>query len=383
MQSIKQQITILMVAAIVILGVSFMVAIGLQVKETAVLAAVTKAKTDLQSAEAIVDLKYPGPWKVEGGVLYKGETKINNNNAIVDYISQITGNSSTIFMGNTRVVTTVKKEDGERAIGTHASDEVVKTVLNQGKEYLGEAEVVGQIYQTAYKPLYDEKGNIVGMFYVGISKSYFNQLFYDTLKSLAIIGALITGLVFLGTMYFTKRVITEPLRQLTEETQKFAQGDFCSLYSPTQIQSQNEIGELARAINQMGVWVQTLTHKIDTATHLAGAQLVQQSQAIGSTEQKEVITEREDCLKKITNGDDTEQWGELVKGLNEITLQQILGYLKDKEESLSASDIASEVNLTKVTVRRYLDFMEKCGRVRVDMQYGPVGRPLKLYKLER
>ncbi|RYD04292.1 hypothetical protein N752_15730 [Desulforamulus aquiferis] len=281
-------------------------------------------------------------------------------------------------MGKNRIATTVKKDDGERAVGTLASEEVAKTVLNQGKEYLGEAEVVGHKYQTAYKPIYDQKGNIIGMFYVGISKKYYDKLFYDSLISLIIVGVILTALVFVGTIYYTKRYITDPLKQLTEETQKFAKGDFCSLYNPVQIESQNEIGELARAINQMGGWVQALTHQIDKATAISSQPINQ----IASNEASESSGEKDECLKKISPND-KEQWGELSKGLNEVTLQQILGYMKNQHTSLSASDIAQEVNLTKVTVRRYLDFMEKCGRVKVDMQYGPVGRPLKLYKLEK
>ncbi|MFZ5599624.1 MAG: HTH domain-containing protein [Bacillota bacterium] len=62
-----------------------------------------------------------------------------------------------------------------------------------------------------------------------------------------------------------------------------------------------------------------------------------------------------------------------------MTLQQILVFLKNRQGNLSVSEIAEDVKLTKVTVRRYLEFLEKCGKVKVEMQYGPIGRPLKLY----
>lgn len=38
-------------------------------------------------------------------------------------------------------------------MGTVASDIVADTVLIEGKDYYGEAEVVGNKYQTAYTPL--------------------------------------------------------------------------------------------------------------------------------------------------------------------------------------------------------------------------------------
>lgn len=375
MQSLKQQITILVVASTFLLAMTFMFAIGMQIKDTAVLACITKAKSDLSTGEALINHQYPGPWKVENGFLYKGEVKINNNNEIVDYISNLTGNTSTIFLGRTRVATTVKKENGERAVGTHASEEVVKKVLAEGREYLGEAEVVGQRYQTAYKPLFDQNGSIIGMFYVGISKKFYDTLFYESIWRMAIIGCGLTVLVFFGTMYFIKRVITEPIKLLTEETQNFAKGDFCSLYYPARMDSNNEIGELARSIKQMGEWVQVLTNQLNNISF----EEAQSTELITSGSEAATEEECENCIKK--NGNRQKKWSEVTKGLNEVTLSQILTFMKDKDDSLSASDIAGEVKLTKVTVRRYLEFMEKCGKVTVDMQYGPVGRPLKLYKL--
>lgn len=379
MLSIKHQVTIHVICAILILSVSFMIAIGIQFKKTAVLAAVTKAESDMATGLAIVDLKYPGEWRVVDDILYKGNTRINNNNDIVDYISSLTGDTCTIFLGSTRVATTVKKENGERAVGTHSSDQVAKKVLAEGKGYRGEAEVVGEKYQTAYDPLYDDKGNIIGMFYVGISKKFFDKMFYDSLLSFAIVGLVLTVLVFLGTLYFTQRVITDPLKLLTAETQKFAHGDFCSLSMPVKMESKNEIVELAQSINQMGEWVQVLTHQINKAT---GTTLPPGGIFTGLEISQEavIVEEPGGGLKKMPN-DGKEQWDDLPKGLHEVTLQQILIYLKGIDHSLSVSEIAEEVKLTKVTVRRYLDYLERCGRVKVDMQYGPIGRPLKLYTL--
>jgi methyl-accepting chemotaxis protein len=40
------------------------------------------------------------------------------------------------------------------------------------------------------------------------------------------------------------------------------------------------------------------------------------------------------------------------------------------------------MSLSTVTVRRYLDYMEECGLVDVEQEYGAVGRPLKIYRLK-
>ncbi|WP_347488906.1 cache domain-containing protein [Desulfoscipio sp. XC116] len=376
MKSLKQQITILVVSTILIMAACFMAATVVQIKETAVLAATTKAKSDLATGQAILNVKYPGSWRIEDGVLYKGDMKMNNNVGPVDYISTLTGDTCTIFLGNTRVTTTIRKENGERAIGTHPSDKVAQKVLTNGEEYFGEAEVLGEKYQTAYTPIWDDKENIVGMFYVGTSKKFFNEMLYGSLKSMSIIVVILTVLVFTGTRYFTQLIIINPLKLLTAETKKVASGD---LSPHTRINSMNEIGELAQSINQMVEWMQALTYQISKAT---GASVPQESNGSSEKNREHIAAKENAYAGSNPLVGEKEPWGVLPKGLNEATLQQIVNFLKNAgDRKLSVSEIAEDINLTKVTIRRYLDFIEKCGMVKVELQYGPIGRPLKLYKL--
>ena len=110
----------------------------------------------------------PGPWRVEGSILYKGERALNDDAELVDWLAHLTGNTVTIFRGGTSVATTVLT-DGKRAVGTQAADYVVERVLREKESYYGAAEVVGNVLQTAYKPLLDEEGDAVGMLYTGAS----------------------------------------------------------------------------------------------------------------------------------------------------------------------------------------------------------------------
>lgn len=376
MQSLKQQITILVVVVTLVLAVCFMTAVGLQIKKSSELAAITKAKSDMATGRTIIDLKYPGAWRVEDGYLYKGDTKINNNFEIVDYISSLTGDTCTIFLGSTRVSTTIKKPDGQRAVGTHSSDVVAKSVLSNGKEFLGEAEVLGEKYQTAYSPLYDERGNIIGMFYVGISKKFYDELLYESLIRMGFIGIGLTLFVFIGSLYFTQRVIIKPLKIITAETQKVTSGSTAS--APVDIASKNEIGELAQSFNQLVEKIQDLTDQISKSTGNSLSHTVNNPYNEHKNE-KPFTTPQQGAVSP----EEREEWGELPKGLNDVTLQQILVFLKNRQGNLSVSEIAEDVKLTKVTVRRYLEFLEKCGKVKVEMQYGPIGRPLKLYTFLR
>ena len=69
----------------------------------------------------------------------------------------------------------------------------------------------------------------------------------------------------------------------------------------------------------------------------------------------------------------------LPKGLNEITLKQVLMCLVRESKPQSAEDVAVSLGLARVTARRYLEYLEGNGRVNVQLQYGSVGRPIKKF----
>lgn len=70
---------------------------------------------------------------------------------------------------------------------------------------------------------------------------------------------------------------------------------------------------------------------------------------------------------------------DLPKGLHEVTLQKILGFLSGQKEPVSAEDVAAHVGTARVTARRYLEHLEKEGVLSLDIQYGGVGRPVNKY----
>ncbi|MCX7599093.1 MAG: cache domain-containing protein, partial [Armatimonadetes bacterium] len=81
----------------------------------------------------------------------------------------------TIFLGDVRVSTNVIGPDGERAIGTRVSAEVYDRVLGQGERWIGPAFVVGNWYVSAYEPLRDPGGRIIGILYVGVLKDRYDD----------------------------------------------------------------------------------------------------------------------------------------------------------------------------------------------------------------
>lgn len=376
MHSLKQQLMLLVIGPLLLLSIVGSVMTGFFMKDRAVLATNTKATADLATGEAIIDLMYPGPWQLKDGILYKGDVRINNNFEPVDKIAALTGDTVTIFLGDTRVSTTVREKSGERAIGTKASDVVVHKVIKDGQQYLGQAPVVGVLYQTAYKPLRDPNGKIVGMFYVGISKKFSDHMINNSILRIGIVSVILTALVALIAWFFTQKAIIGPLKQITLGTQQVATGN---KIKKIQVDANNEIGELAAAFNQMMDGMQGFAMHI--AKVAGNTEKPDEIPVITGNQQtsKEAVYEENNLLRE-NNLVVEELTGELPKGLNEATLKQILSYLKNVNTPMSAEEIGEGVNLTRVTARRYLEYLEKIGRVEMELKYGTVGRPVKLYK---
>ncbi|KGG81283.1 hypothetical protein Y919_01275 [Caloranaerobacter azorensis H53214] len=93
---------------------------------------------------------------------------------------------------------------------------------------------------------------------------------------------------------------------------------------------------------------------------------------------KPVKQEEIDAITKVCKMHENNN---LKKGLHKKTLQRIRDFMKKHHnEYLTAEIIAEDIALSKVTVRRYLEYMESIGEVEIEVEYGSVGRPSHLYK---
>jgi len=71
---------------------------------------------------------------------------------------------------------------------------------------------------------------------------------------------------------------------------------------------------------------------------------------------------------------------ELPKGVHVNTLSLILEELEQRKGIVfDAKDLADKLKISKVSVRKYLDYLEKEGSVKVTVDYGTRGRPSYKY----
>ena len=216
------------------------------------------------------------------GILYGG-ILLNRNYEIVDRVKELVYKDEqykgreigtvTIFQNDLRISTNVETSQGKRAIGTRVSAEVNRAVLQNGEGWTDRAFVVNEWYITAYEPIKDIAGQIIGILYVGmLEKPYLDISNRVMLTFILIAGSCVVLLLVL--LYFATNRLINPLLRMMVATQEIARGD---LYHRVEVQSDDEIGYLAESFNQMTEklraaneklleWGKTLEKKVEERT---------------------------------------------------------------------------------------------------------------------
>jgi methyl-accepting chemotaxis protein len=204
-----------------------------------------RLKQNVTAAEMIIN-PYHEAYSVANGKLLIGGKVLNGDIKGVDAVATAFGGVATIFMGDTRVATNIKKSDGTRAVGTKlASGPVYDAVLGSGREYLGSANILGKDYVTAYEPIKDSSGSTVGVIFVGFEKGEFNRQITTAIE-VALVAGLILAVACAGIGAFFFMRLFAPFRPLAQLMEEARQGKVAQHVPYTG--REDEFGELARVI---------------------------------------------------------------------------------------------------------------------------------------
>jgi two-component system NtrC family sensor kinase len=190
------------------------------------------------------------------GILYGG-ILLNRNFSIVDQVRDTVFQqeiykgrnigTATIFFNDTRISTNVLTPGKERAIGTRASKEVGKQVLQAGLKWTGRAFVVSDWYITAYEPIVDIFGDRVGMLYVGVLEAKYVDIRNKALSVFILLT--IAGIALaIGLGYFLQSIILQPVYRLIAAGNEVSHGNFSPSVGPI---STSEIGVLQKTFVDM------------------------------------------------------------------------------------------------------------------------------------
>jgi methyl-accepting chemotaxis protein len=174
------------------------------------------------------------------------------DHAVVDRAVSYVGGNATLFVYDeaggqfVRRSTNVKKENGDRAVGTQlAADHPGQAPLRRGEPYKGPANLFGKSFMTAYFPIASPAGKVIGILYVGIPMAQLEAMLAQALQVMAVAGAVAALLVIVLTMVMV-RGVTRPLTSVTASLTAIANGN-----NDVAIDCDHradEIGEIARTV---------------------------------------------------------------------------------------------------------------------------------------
>jgi methyl-accepting chemotaxis protein len=176
-----------------------------------------------------------------------------SNHALVDLTASYAGGNATVFEYDAasdkfiRRTTNVKKENGERAVGTElAPDHPGQPYLRRGEAYKGPAVLFGRKFYTAYQPIFNPQGKTIGILYVGMPIEIYDAMLLHGVESMVLVAGVGILLVLLISMILVRKSL-EPLGEVTNTITHLAQGRLDAEIAHNR--REDEIGAIARALS--------------------------------------------------------------------------------------------------------------------------------------
>ena len=163
-------------------------------------------------------------WSSDGKTLRLGNQDITAHSEIIDETAVVSKGVATVFYGDQRVMTNIKKPDGTRAIGTKLTDEKIRdAVLGKGQTFHGSAMILNNRYITIYEPIRNEQNSIIGILFVGLPSAELDAVETSILVQGIITGLIVTILLAFANVQLMKRSL-KPLDKLGATMEQLASG---------------------------------------------------------------------------------------------------------------------------------------------------------------
>lgn len=285
---------------------------------------------------------YGEEFTVKDGTLMIGNHVLNGDYTVPDKLKELTGGTATIFLHDERISTNVVKADGTRAVGTKLQGAAYDTVFKEGRPYRGEAEILGAHYFTAYDPIKDSSGKVIGALYTGVKKSVFLGS-YDKLQTTTI---LLTIVILIGSVvvnwFFVRKIFT-PLNQM-HDVMLVAEreGDLTQRLA---YNKNNEVGEMCSSFNG---FLNKLSEIISHITASADSLASSASQVLSSSEMMATSAE-EVAAQAATVAVASE---EMAATANDVSGSCLLAAQSSQRANISAETGAAVVSGTMLVMNR-------------------------------
>lgn len=265
---LKKKILSVAVLPVLLLGIVTIVITLTQVKSSLI----SEVKESLSGTAATTLAAYnqhSGSYlRADNGDVWKGGYNISKSESLLDNIKEESGMDVTFFYGNERIMTSAKDRDGNRLLGSPAGKKIVEKVLKGGENYFSSSvSLDGTLNYGYYIPIY-QKGTDsepIGMIFAGVDK----QAKDNTING--IILMVLLSVIFVMAACIVIAVImsvsiTRSLQKGISKVQKVADGELGSPIEEKLLKRNDEVGDLAKAIDTLQKTLQNIVSKIAQST---------------------------------------------------------------------------------------------------------------------
>ena len=200
-------------------------------------------KTVTYTVGGMLDEVDDGAYIEKSGVISKGKFQLTNNVDFLDRIKEANNLEVTVFYGDTRILTTILDENGERVIGTKATDDIIDKVLNNEQDYKGSVKLFGDKYLAYYTPLRDKNGSPAGMIFAGKHlNSVQKAIWTNTIKSGVGIGIILILVIVVIILFVLK--IKRRIWFVNQYLEEIAKGNLAAELNDKVLKDKTEIGSM-------------------------------------------------------------------------------------------------------------------------------------------
>ena len=219
---------------------------------------------------------------------------------MVDAILEELGDVATIFTREgdefKSISSNVMLGEGERAVGTFlATDGQAYEDVTNGKTYIGEANILGEDYYTAYQPMKDQQGETIGLLFVGVPVAASENFIQSHSRKLgsATFFIILLGFIFaIGSSFIIGKNLTEPIIRISKEVEQMASYDLRKDQNNqlmTLLKRKDEIGSIANSVaNLQQNFIDIITRVTTTSNEVASS-----SERLSTTSQQSTLASDE------------------------------------------------------------------------------------------
>ena len=228
---------------------------------------VSQVKTELEKdanlAVLMYDKLYSGEFNFveneDGTVdIYKGTEPITGDDILLDDLGEILEIDISIFYQDTRILTTLTNDDGQRAIGTTATSLVRKAVLETGEaKFYTNVLVYDENSFAYYMPMKTDDGEVYGMIAVARSAEGVRNLAASKIWPIVLVCVLTSFFIGFIMVRYNKKLAGR-ISQIDNFMNTLANGEFDATMPKNIMSEDDEIKRLATDGKRMARSIKTL-----------------------------------------------------------------------------------------------------------------------------